>query len=246
MTGLDVSCKVVIPAAGMGRRMGADRPKQYLPLAGRTVIEHTIACFDGHPAVSGIVVAIAPDDRWWPELDIRTQAQTPLSTVPGGEERAHSVLSALDCLVDHCADDDWVLVHDAARPCLARADLDRLIGRALSDAVGGLLAAPVRDTMKRGDGRGRVARTEERAGLWHALTPQMFRYGLLRRALGEALASGAPVTDESSAVERLGLLPLLVEGAATNLKITHPDDLPLAERLLAAQGRAVGSGAYAG
>lgn len=225
---------VVIPAAGIGRRMGADRPKQYLPLAGRTVIEQTITAFDGHPAIDGIVVAVAAGDRWWPRLALRPR--TPLFIAPGGEERVHSVLNALDHGEVGYRADDWVLVHDAARPCLDRADLDRLLTAVADDEVGGLLALPVRDTMKRDDGRGRVARTEERTGLWHALTPQVFRHGVLRRALREALAAGAAVTDDSSAIELAGLRPLLVEGAATNIKITRPADLPLAEQYLAGRG----------
>lgn len=220
------ACWVVIPAAGAGRRMGSEIPKQYLPLAGRTIIEHTLACFTHHPAVRGIIIAIAADDEWWSALAIASTV--PVVTVPGGAERADSVRNALDGLEEMANANDWVLVHDAARPCLSREDLDRLIAAVASDEVGGLLAAPVRDTMKRADAAGRVERTEDRTGLWHALTPQMFRLGLLGRALREALSAGAAVTDEASAVERLGLRPRLVEGSALNIKVTRPEDLPLA------------------
>lgn len=221
---------VVIPAAGIGARMEADRPKQYLPLAGRTVLEHTLACFAEHPRVRGIVLAIALDDPFWPDLVL--DIERPVHVVPGGEERAQSVLNALDLLAALGQPSDWVLVHDAARPNLARGDLDRLIVRVEQDAVGGILAVPVRDTMKRADGAGRIAHTEPREGLWHALTPQMFRLGLLRESLQQALAAGVRVTDEASALEHAGLRPLLVEGRADNLKITRPEDLELAEFFL--------------
>ncbi len=221
---------VVIPAAGLGTRMAADRPKQYLMLAGRTVLEHTLACFAEHPRVRGIVLAIALDDPFWPDLVL--DVELPVHIVPGGEERAQSVLNALDLLAALGQPSDWVLVHDAARPNLARQDLDRLVAEVEQDAVGGILAVPVRDTMKRADGGGRIAHTEPREGLWHALTPQMFRLGLLRDALRRALEAGARVTDEASALEYAGLHPLLVEGRADNIKITRPEDLELAEFFL--------------
>lgn len=221
---------VVIPAAGLGTRMAADRPKQYLMLAGRTVLEHTLACFAGHPRVRGIVLAIALDDPFWPDLVL--DASLPVHIVPGGEERAQSVLNALDLLAALGQPSDWVLVHDAARPNLARQDLDRLVAEVEQDAVGGILAVPVRDTMKRADGEGRIAHTEPRERLWHAVTPQMFRLGLLRDALRRALEAGVRVTDEASALEYLGLHPLLVEGRADNIKITRPEDLELAEFFL--------------
>lgn len=221
---------VVIPAAGMGARMEADRPKQYLTLAGKTVLEHTLACFAGHSRVRGIVLAIALDDSFWPDLVL--DADLPVHVVPGGAERAASVLNALDLLVALGKPEDWVLVHDAARPILARADLDRLVAEVEMDAVGGILAVPVRDTMKRSDDAGRIARTEPRDGLWHALTPQMFRLGLLHDSLKQALEAGVAVTDEASALEHAGLRPLLVEGRADNIKITRPEDLELAEFFL--------------
>ncbi|MFZ5580422.1 MAG: 2-C-methyl-D-erythritol 4-phosphate cytidylyltransferase [Pseudomonadota bacterium] len=217
---------VIIPAAGIGSRMSADRPKQYLKLGSRTVLECALACFAHDHRFSGVVLAIAMDDPWWPSLVL--DASVPVHVVPGGSERAESVSHALDLLAALGEPEDWVLVHDAARPLLAREDLDRLIAVLEHDEVGGLLAAPVRDTMKRADAEGCVARTEPREGLWHALTPQMFRLGMLRDSLRRAREAGLAVTDEASAIEYVGLRPKLVEGRADNIKITRSEDLDLA------------------
>jgi 2-C-methyl-D-erythritol 4-phosphate cytidylyltransferase len=223
---------VVIPAAGVGARMQADRPKQYLPLVGKTVIEYTLACFAEHPAVAGIVVAITDGDPYWAELtSITLSEQGTIHTAPGGRERADSVLNALDFLVNtlRVTADTHVLVHDAARPCLSRLDLDCLLAAGMREAAGAILAVPVRDTMKRAQAAGsRIAHTEDRNGLWHALTPQMAQLGVLRDALAYALHAGLTVTDEASALEHAGLHPLLVEGDARNIKITRPADLALA------------------
>jgi len=211
----------------VGKRMQADRPKQYLPLLDKTVIEHTLSCFSAHPRITGIVVCLSADDPYWSTLDI--SSRVPIYVAEGGAERCHSVLNGLEVVSGHAADErDWVLVHDAARPCLSRADIDRLIHAVDQDAVGGILAVPVRDTMKRDNDAGRISHTENRVGLWHALTPQMFRLGRLREAMTQALADGFEVTDEASALEHLGLQPLLVEGLASNLKVTRPEDLTLA------------------
>lgn len=235
---------LVVPAAGQGRRMGADRPKQYLELDGRPVLAHTLARL--HAAFPGARLCLcldSDDDRfepaWVPFAEWRR--------VTGGAERVDSVANALAAIAAEAGNDDLVLVHDVARPCVTVADLQRLRAALTDDPVGGLLAAPVADTMKRDDGAERVASTEPRAGLWHALTPQGFRFGLLRRALAAALEAGVTVTDEASAVEALGLAPRLVSGRRDNLKITHPEDLALAGQILAAQracaaGRAVSSG----
>ncbi len=220
----------VVPAAGVGARMGAARPKQYLPLAGLSVIVHTLDTLLRHPRIDGVVVAIGAEDRWW--RNIRLDAGKPLIRAPGGAERCHSVLNALDAMEGRVEPDDWVLVHDAARPCLHVSDLDRLIETLQDDPVGGLLAVPVRDTMKRADGAGRVQATVERTELWHALTPQMFRLGMLKTALRRALAQNLPVTDDASAMEAAGWAPRLVEGRASNVKITRPEDLTLAEFFL--------------
>ena len=215
---------VVIPAAGIGSRMRADRPKQYLQLAGRTILEHTLDCFLDHPRLKGLVLSLAADDPFWPALPCATDPR--IHRVEGGAERADSVLAGLLRLVELGAQEgDWVLVHDAARPNLARSDLDRLLAELADDPVGGLLAVPARDTLKRIGADGRVAETVDRSLIWQAYTPQMFRFAALHRALADALVAGVAVTDEASALEWAGQAPKLVEGRADNLKITRPEDL---------------------
>ncbi|MCQ4329293.1 2-C-methyl-D-erythritol 4-phosphate cytidylyltransferase [Stutzerimonas stutzeri] len=215
---------VVIPAAGVGSRMRADRPKQYLPLAGKTIIEHTIECFLDHPRLLGVVVSLATADPYWPRLECASDSR--IQRADGGAERAESVLSGLRRVAELGArDEQWVLVHDAARPNLAREDLDRLLAELANDPVGGLLAVPARDTLKRAGDDGRVQETIDRSVVWQAFTPQMFRLGALRDALAGALEAGAPVTDEASALEWAGLSPKLIEGRADNLKVTRPEDL---------------------
>ncbi|MFV3403379.1 MULTISPECIES: 2-C-methyl-D-erythritol 4-phosphate cytidylyltransferase [Pseudomonas] len=214
----------VIPAAGVGARMAADRPKQYLPLGEQTLLEHSLDCFLDHPALKGVVVSIADDDPYWPGLRLASDPR--IQRAPGGRERADSVLNALLLLhAQGAADDDWVLVHDAARPNLARSDLDRLLVELADDPVGGLLAVPARDTLKRAGADGRVSATVDRSTIWQAYTPQMFRLGMLHRALAECLVSEVAVTDESSAIEWAGYAPRLVEGRSDNLKVTRPEDL---------------------
>jgi 2-C-methyl-D-erythritol 4-phosphate cytidylyltransferase len=222
-------CWAVVPAAGVGRRMGAAVPKQYLPLAGRPVIVHTLETLLRYPSLAGVVVAIGAEDGWWPDVASALDAAKPPRVVIGGAERGQSVLNGLEMLREWAAPDDWALVHDAVRPCLSTEDLDRLLAELDSDPVGGLLAIPVRDTLKQTDAAGRVATTVDRARIWHALTPQMFRLGLLRDALRDALARGLPVTDEAAAMEAAGFAPRLIEGRADNVKITRPEDLALAE-----------------
>ncbi|MBC9249724.1 2-C-methyl-D-erythritol 4-phosphate cytidylyltransferase [Pseudomonas alcaligenes] len=215
---------LVIPAAGIGSRMRADRPKQYLQLAGRSILEHTLDCFLEHPQLKGLVLCLAADDPWWPLLP--AAADPRIHRVAGGAERADSVLSGLLQLGELGAQaDDWVLVHDAARPNLARSDLDQLLLELADDPVGGLLAVPARDTLKRAGADGRVAETVDRSLIWQAYTPQMFRYAALHRALADALVAGVAITDEASALEWAGQAPKLVEGRADNLKITRPEDL---------------------
>ncbi len=222
---------VVIPAAGVGKRMESDVPKQYLKLHGQTVIEHTLSCFTHHSDVAGIIVALHPNDPYWPELNIASPV--PIHIVEGGAERSNSVLNALSFLNNHITStDDYVLVHDAARPCLSREDLDSLLDHRKSDAgQGAILAMPVRDTMKR-EQEGCIHHTVEREGLWHALTPQMFSMSILYKALDSALSDGKEVTDEASAMELFGMQPTLIEGDAANIKITRPADLHLAEFFL--------------
>ena len=226
MTVVEQKFWVVIPAAGIGSRMNAQRPKQYLEINGRSVLEHTLDCFIHHPRVSGVVVAIADHDNYWPGLTIT--AERPVLTVKGGDERCHSVLNALQGLSELAEAHDWVLVHDAARPCLRKEDLDKLLITMATHPVGGLLGIPVNDTLKRVDHVMTVETTVDRKMLWRALTPQMFRYGMLQEALNKALADGYLVTDEASAIEHSGHSPLMLEGHAENIKITRPEDLELA------------------
>ncbi|MGR7920002.1 2-C-methyl-D-erythritol 4-phosphate cytidylyltransferase [Zobellella denitrificans] len=210
----------VVPAAGVGKRMGASLPKQYLTLDGRTVLEHTLDRLLGHPAIARIIVATAEHDSWFPALAVARHPR--VLRVAGGRERADSVHNALARV-----ETEFVLVHDAARPCLHPADLDAVLaaGR-LGD--GAILACRVRDSMKRGDGRGAILESVSREELWHALTPQCFATALLRQALAGALAAGCEITDEASAMEWAGHRPRLVEGRADNIKITRPEDLGLA------------------
>lgn len=217
---------LVIPAAGIGSRMQAHCPKQYLSVAGKTILELTFECFLEHPSVRGIVVALAEHDSWWGQLGLASDPR--IQTVQGGAERADSVLQALLAVQEMGAQpDDWVLVHDAARPLLKRSDLDRLLSSLANDPVGGLLAVPARDTLKQVDADGRVLKTIDRAVIWQALTPQMFRFGLLQRTLADALQAAVAVTDESSAMEWAGFAPRLIEGCSSNIKITRPEDLQL-------------------
>lgn len=214
----------VVPAAGVGARMAADRPKQYLQLGGRTILEHSLNCFLDHPSVKGVVVSLAADDPFWPTLPYANDSR--IQRANGGRERADSVLNALLLLhAQGAADSDWVLVHDAARPNLARSDLDRLLLELADDPVGGLLAVPARDTLKRADANGRVSATVDRSTIWQAYTPQMFRLGALHRALADSLVAEVAITDEASAIEWSGQAPRLIEGRNDNIKVTRPEDL---------------------
>ncbi len=215
----------VVPAAGVGSRMKADRPKQYLTINAITILEHTVNKLLSHPQVSKVVVAVSEDDPYFPELSLSQHPD--VVRVKGGNERADSVLSALN-YIQESGLGEWVMVHDAARPCIQQDDIDKLIEAALSHPVGGILAAPVRDTMKRGVD-GQIDHTVERANLWHALTPQMFRTLPLQQALTEALEQGVSITDEASAFEWKGASPALVAGRSDNFKVTQPEDLALAE-----------------
>jgi 2-C-methyl-D-erythritol 4-phosphate cytidylyltransferase len=222
---------VVIPAAGSSRRIGrSGPPKQYLQLAGRTVIDWAIAPFLERADCERIVVVIAESDPYWSKESLARHPK--ISTSIGGAERVDSVHAGLRALVALANEDDWVLVHDAARPCLRATDLSRLIDELADDGVGGLLGAPLVDTLKRADASDRVQATVPRESLWRALTPQMFRYGVLDRALRAAGDSGVVPTDEAQAVEALGLQPRLVRGDPDNIKITLPEDIERAARLL--------------
>ena len=225
----------VVPAAGTGSRLGGEVPKQYLTLGQgtrrRTVIEHALSVLLDYPELEHVAVAVAPDDAHWTRLPV---ARHPVvTTATGGDSRAASVLAGLGALRDQLEDDDWVLVHDAARPCLRAEDLDALGRGAKRSPDGALLAVPARDTLKQADGR-RVTATLDRSTVWQAQTPQMFRVAALQAALDAADAS---VTDEASAIEAQGGRPTLVPGHHDNLKITFLEDLALAEAALRTQGR---------
>lgn len=220
----------LVPAAGSGRRFGGEVPKQYLHVAGKPLIAHALDALLAHPRIGGVVVALAVDDPHWPGWT--SLHGKPVIACAGGGERADSVLAALRALPEGVAEDELLLVHDAARPNLRGDDIGRLIDAATACADGAILAAPVRDTLKRAGESGRIAATEPRDGLWRALTPQAFRRDLLGRALEAAQLAGIAVTDEAMAVERLGLRPALVEGREDNLKVTTPADLALVDFLL--------------
>jgi 2-C-methyl-D-erythritol 4-phosphate cytidylyltransferase len=213
--------------------MNAGLPKQYLPLCGEAVISHTLKRLAKHPAITGLMVAVSENDTFWNDLDF--ELDKPLYSTLGGSERCYSVLNALRALAKYADDNDWVLVHDAARPCVRSEDLDRLIDSLKDDAVGGLLAMPVKDTMKRATDNNCVIDTVDRNNMWHAFTPQMFRLGMLREALERAIENDDLVTDEASAMELSGLQPRLIESHADNIKITRPEDLVLAEFYLQQQ-----------
>ena len=221
----------IVPAAGSGSRFGAEKPKQYLELLGRPLIFHALAALTGCPAIERVWVVLAPDDPRWPQFDWSALGSKLETVRCGGATRAESVTNGLQAAAMVAAEDDWILVHDAARPCLSAAMLDSLFAELADDPVGGILAVPVADTLKRADSEQRVAATEPRDGLWQAQTPQMFRYGQLEKALKNENS----VTDEAGAIEALGLKPKLVRADSTNLKVTYPADLALAAMILRAR-----------
>lgn len=210
----------VLPAAGIGSRMQADKPKQYLPILGKTILEHTLNVMLTHPAISRIILAISPTDPYIASLTLDPRVQL----VAGGETRAQSVLNGLQAINEPNA---WALVHDAARPCLQHSDIDKLLE--IQDEQGAILAIPATDTIKRADKQQCIIATEDRSQLWQAQTPQFFPVALLAQALSQALQAGANITDEASAMEYAGFRPHLVAGRSDNLKVTRPEDLALAE-----------------
>jgi 2-C-methyl-D-erythritol 4-phosphate cytidylyltransferase len=220
----------VVPAAGLGRRFASEVPKQYLPLHGRAVLSWSLAALLAEPRLRCIAVPIDAADARWSALP--EAADPRLRACRGGATRAESVAAGLATLADEARETDWVLVHDAARPCLHRDDLAKLLATVADDPVGGLLAVPLDDTLKQADESGGCVATLPREGLWRALTPQMFRYGLLRRALALCLERGRTVTDEASAIEALGLRPRLVHGRGDNFKLTIASDIELAAAVL--------------
>ena len=228
------ACWAVLPAAGIGSRMGGDLPKQYIEVAGATIFEHSLRALLACRQLTAVIVALHPGDSRAATLDILADAR--VQAVAGGAERSNSVLAGLGALAGQAAPDDWVLVHDAARPCLQREDSARLIARVIDRGIGGILAEPIVDTVKQADADGLVAATLDRNALWRAQTPQMFRLGELRDALEQAAGRGLTVTDEASAMEMAGYPVQLVPGSSRNLKVTVPADLQLAAWYLQTAG----------
>jgi len=221
---------VVIPAAGIGKRMGGETPKQYVKLKNKPIIEHAVSVFIKHPKIFQVVVVLHADDTQWSSFPV-SESEKIITTV-GAETRAASVMQGLERLQETAFSNDWVLVHDAARPCLTTETLDRLIGSLKNHLVGGLLAIPVADTLKKVDGDHAVQETVSRKKLWAAQTPQLFRFGVLYDAMKKALAQDVCITDESSAIEFSGEHPLVIRGDPRNIKITRPEDLEIAEHYL--------------
>lgn len=233
-------CHAVLPAAGIGTRMGGEIPKQYLVLGEHSLLELSLQALLACPRIDTVVVALHPEDGRARDVQLLSDAR--VRTVSGGAQRCDSVLAGLQALAGAASGNDWVLVHDAARPCLRRVDIDRLIDAVLSSEVGGILAEPIVDTVKQADDGGRVLQTLDRRTLWRAQTPQMFRLGELRDALLQARERGFPVTDEASAMELAGLPVQLVPGSSSNLKVTRPQDLPLAQWYLQQAAADAGGG----
>ncbi len=222
----------VVPAAGYGSRMASAVPKQYLSINGETLLSHSVKRLLSNAQIEQVVVAVARDDERWHELAILSDLR--VTVVIGGAERADSVLAGLRAL-KRAAASDWVLVHDAARPCVRASDIGKMMRALAGDPVGGIMAVPVADTIKRADAEGQIEQTVDRSKLWAAQTPQMFRVGMLREALQGAIDQGRAVTDEASAIEQAGYTPKLYAGSSRNIKITHPEDLELAAMILESQ-----------
>ncbi len=221
---------VIIPAAGVGKRMGASLPKQYLLIDGKTVLEHTVERLLSHPSVERLIIVINKDDDFIQQTDLAKHDKIQLNY--GGKERVDSVLAGLQAT--HA---DWVMVHDAARPCIRHEDIDALIRAASECPDGAILATPASDTMKRSQNDLHISCTESRENLWHALTPQMFHRSFLMQAIEQGMKNNVTITDEASAVESVGAHPKLVHGHKDNIKITHPEDLALAGFILSQQNK---------
>lgn len=221
---------VIITAAGIGMRLRADIPKQYLLLTGKTILEHAVDCFLHEDLFAGIIIVLHPQDQHWQQLSL---AKNPnIKTCLGGDIRTISVFNALKYLTKLAAKDDWVLIHDGVRPCLNKAELYSLINNLQNHPIGGLLAVKINDTIKRVSLDNKIIETVDRNNLWRAMTPQMFRFGLLYQAINNAIDNQLPITDDAMALESLGLQPMIVAGSSSNLKITYPEDLQLAEYFL--------------
>jgi 2-C-methyl-D-erythritol 4-phosphate cytidylyltransferase len=218
----------IVPAAGSGTRMQADIPKQYLKVAGKTLLEHAVNSLTSFPSIERVVVALDARDHRWQNLCFTFPEK--ILTTMGGKTRAESVLNGLQALQECAKPHDWVLVHDAARPCLLHSDITRLIDTVGDHPVGGILGIPVRDTLKLINAHAEIIKTTPRDNMWCAQTPQLFRFELLREALKEALNVSLDFTDDAAAIENAGKKPLMVLGGAHNLKVTYPEDLALAEK----------------
>ena len=234
MTAATSKLWAVVPAAGVGSRMQTTTPKQYLLLAGKPVLSHSLSRLLALPALQQVVVAVAAEDAYWPSLPEASESR--VLAVEGGRERADSVLAGLLALAEKADADDWVLVHDAARPCVQSKSIAAMVAALADNPVGGIMATAIADTVKQAGEGLRIEATLDRSRLWAAQTPQLFRYGLLKSALEQALAAGVAVTDEASALEWAVHTPQLFAGSKTNLKITVPEDIRLAELILAAEG----------
>lgn len=232
MTQSSADCWAVIPATGVGSRMQADRPKQYLQLQGKTLLEHTLDNLLSFPSITGLILVLHPQDAYWSGLQY--QSEKPLLICEGGVERHHSVFNGLSLLQQHADENCLVMIHDAVRPFVMHQDLDRLLAAAQETDSGAILGAPVADTLKLND-NGKIAGTRSRSGLWRAFTPQAFRLSLISRALQNVIDQQLEVTDDASAMEMAGFQPLLINSDLRNIKITHPQDLELARLLLPGQ-----------
>jgi 2-C-methyl-D-erythritol 4-phosphate cytidylyltransferase len=222
----------ILPAAGVGLRMGSNTPKQYLPLNGKPVIEQTLSRLTAVSSIEEIIVVVHAQDETWSTIKLHENSK--LVFVEGGEERHLSILNGLLALKSKAHPDDWVLVHDAVRPCVRVQDIEHLVNELKNHPVGGLLGTPVVDTLKRVNSRNEILQTIDRSGIWNAFTPQMFRYGLLLDALMQ-IDDSVDITDEAYAIERLGRKPKFIEGRKDNIKVTHAGDLKLAEEILQVQ-----------
>ncbi|MES2606601.1 MAG: 2-C-methyl-D-erythritol 4-phosphate cytidylyltransferase [Pseudomonadota bacterium] len=228
---------LVLPAAGSGQRMASERPKQYLEINGRTLLQHTLERLGSMACFERIVLVLSPQDAWWPviEQQLPSSIRQKLTVATGGSQRADSVANGLQALQGVAQRQDWILVHDVVRPCIHHSDVELLITAVKDEVAGGLLATPVRDTLKRSSDLQVVEQTVDRRNLWCAATPQMFRYRLLLESLQKVTAAGRTVTDEAEAVEACGHPVKLVQGRTDNLKVTYPQDLQLAALILRAQ-----------
>jgi 2-C-methyl-D-erythritol 4-phosphate cytidylyltransferase len=233
MTGEKLNILAVVPAAGVGRRMGGSLPKQYMDLLGVPVIVRTLCRIAGHPRIQRTAVVLAPNDVWFSEC--REKVPQSCVVVEGGKERCHSVLAGIELLSEEYPAESWIIVHDAARPCVREEDIDALLDGLFDSRVGGILAVPAEDTLKRCDNERNILKTVKRENVWKAFTPQMFRLGLLRDALRFSISEDLVVTDEAQAIEAFGETPQVVPGHSDNIKITKSEDLKLAGAIIAMQ-----------